>query len=419
VKAILGRLSDLGLRELSRLLTSAGAEGTLEVETPAGPAQVDFRSGHISGQLTPALVLAFATRSGTFCFRPRTVSAAGEWLPQEEFLARLESQAQTASRAAALSGMAGGESASGGAADPLAELRDSLAEVPLQGAAVHLLVISVDPRPYRQLEPKWRQQGWEVTLTDAPAWPAGIAPALVILHLPASGTLAGQGEAWLRLAAEAVRQRPPVPVIWVGGLADPSLRHQAIMAGVDFMMPAPASEVGETARWFRDELAEVAQRLLARRGGSGEGSAEAFRDFFLALHVDATPAEARASLLRFAATFFGRGVLFAIRDAAFESVGGYGFALGPPVRLSRGSSPLEDVVVERRSLRLDDVGHEVAASIAGALRAGDTLEGGQVFPILFVRECTALFIGDRPLVTATGVDVLGAVLAHSGALLGL
>jgi hypothetical protein len=76
VKAILGRLSDLGLRELSGLLTSAGAEGSLEVETPAGPAQVDFRAGDVAGQLSPALVLAFATRSGTFCFRPRRVAEA-------------------------------------------------------------------------------------------------------------------------------------------------------------------------------------------------------------------------------------------------------------------------------------------------------------------------------------------------------
>jgi hypothetical protein len=304
VKAILGRLSDLGLRELSGLLTSASAEGSLEMETPAGPAQVVFRAGHVAGQLTPALVLAFATRSGTFCFRPGPVVEAREWLPQEEFLARLESQAQTASRSAALSGMAGSSGTPAQAADPLAELRDSLAEVPLQGGTVRVLVISADPRPYRWLTPKWHQQGWEVTLTDTPRWPDGVPPALVIVHVPVSGTLAGHGEAWLDLVEKAAKQRPPAPVIWVGGLGDPLLRHQAIMAGVDFMMPAPASEVGETARWFREELAEITQRLLSRRSGSGEGAAEAFRDFFLALHVDATPAEARASLLRFAATFF-------------------------------------------------------------------------------------------------------------------
>ena len=419
MKAILGRLSDLGLRELFRLLTSAGAEGSLEVETPAGPAEVDFRAGHVSGQLTPALVLAFATRSGTFCFRPRPVAEGKEWLPQEEFLARLESQAQATSRAAALSGMTPPASAANAAADPLAELRDSLAEVPLRGEVVQVLVISADPRPYRQLTPKWRQQGWEVTVADAPRWPEGVSPALVIVHLPVSGTLAGQGEAWLGLVAKAASQRPSAPVIWVGGLGDPLLRHQAIVAGVDFMMPAPASEVGETARWFREELGAIAQRLLTRRSSSGEGAAEAFRDFFLALHVDATPAEARASLLRFAATFFGRGVLFAIRDTGFESVGGYGFARSTPIRMSRGNSPLEDAVVERRPLRLGEVDREAVAALATALKAGDSLDDGQVFPILSARECTALFVGDRPLVTSTTADTLAAVLARSGSLLDL
>ncbi|MFI5166374.1 MAG: hypothetical protein ACHQQS_07140 [Thermoanaerobaculales bacterium] len=419
MKAILGRLSDLGLRELSGLLTSAGAEGSLEVETPAGPAQVDFRAGDVAGQLSPALVLAFATRSGTFCFRPRRVAEAQEWLPQEEFLARLESQAQAASRAAALSGMAEDSGAPAQEADPLAELRDSLAEVPLQGGAVRVLVISADPRPYRQLAPKWRPQGWDVTVADTPSWPDGVSPALVIVHLPVSGTLGGHSEAWLDLVKRAGTQRPPAPVIWVGGLGDPSLRHRAIMAGVEFMMPAPASEVGETARWFREELGEISRRLMSRRGGSGEGAAEAFRDFFLALHVDATPAEARASLLRFAATFFGRGVLFAIRDAAFESVGGYGFTLATPVRVSRGNSPLEDVVVERRPLRLGELSREAGASMAKVLQAGEALEDGQVFPILSARECTALFIGDRPLANSSGVDTLATVLARSGSLLDL
>jgi len=39
VKAILGRLSELGLKELAKLLTSAGTEGLLEIESPAGAAR--------------------------------------------------------------------------------------------------------------------------------------------------------------------------------------------------------------------------------------------------------------------------------------------------------------------------------------------------------------------------------------------
>ena len=420
MKAILGRLSDLGLRELFKLLTTAGAEGTLEVEAPVGPARISIRAGHVAGDLTPALVLAHATRSGTFCFRPQPVPEdAGEWLPQEEFLARLDSQVQFATRAAAAAGMSAQADERKVGADPLAELRDSLAEVSLPSSAVRMLVLSADPRPYRTLMPEWRQRGWEVTVSEKPSWPEGPAPALAIVHLPASGTLAAQGQAWLGLLDRARNERPPVPVVWVGGLGDPWLRHQVIMAGADFVMPAPAGEIGETARWFRDELTLVVERLLARRAEPGGGAAEAFRDFFLALHVDAPPAEARASLLRFAGTFFRRGVLFAIRDNGFESVGGYGFALGSPVRLSRGGTPLEDVVVERRPLDCAGMNAGAVAGIAKALRSPGGLNEAKAFPILGSGECLAVFVGDSPVAASGDAEMLAAVLARSGGLLGL
>jgi hypothetical protein len=200
-------------------------------------------------------------------------------------------------------------------------------------------------------------------------------------------------------------------------MGDPAIRHQAILAGADFMIPAPVSEVGETARWFREELTVLAERLLARR--SGEGDAGAFRDFFLALHADVSPGEVRASLLRFAGTFFARGVLFEIREAVFESVGGYGFQLPGPVRVWRGVAPLEDVVVERKAVRLADYPEEGAVAIAKALKSRGGLEGAEVFPILTGGECLALFLGDRPLLEAGQAEALAGVLARSGSLLGL
>jgi hypothetical protein len=418
VKAILGRLSELGLRELAKLLTAAGTEGLLEIESPAGPARVHFRSGHMAAAITPALVTAFANRAGTFCFRPGQTKGAMEWVPQEEFLARLESQAQQGLKGGLVARGAAGAPEGSAAGDPLAELRDSLAEIPIPGGGVRILIVAADPRPYRTLAPEWRQRGWEVNLTDTPRWPDGPAPSLVVLHLPVSGAAAKHGEGWTAVVKRAASQRPPVPTLWVGGLGDPAVRHQAILAGADFMIPAPASEGGETARWFREELTLLADRLLARRGGGG-GDAEAFRDFFLALHVDVSPGEVRASLLRFAGTFFARGVLFEIREAVFESVGGYGFHLPGPVRVWRGVAPLEDVVVERRSVRLADYPEESTVAIAKALKSGGGLDGAEVFPILTGGECLAIFLGDQPLPEAGGAEALAGVLARSGSLLGL
>jgi hypothetical protein len=415
VKAILGRLSELGLRELAKLLTSAGTEGALEIESPVGPARVHFRSGHIAGAITPALVTALATRSGTFCFRPGPIKGVMEWIPQEEFLARLEAQAQKGGAAA---GEEAGAPEGSAAGDPLAELRDSLAEIQIPGGGVRVLIVAADPRPYRTLTPDWRQRGWEISLTDTPRWPDGPAPSLVVLHLPVSGTVAKHWESWIALLKRAASVRPPVPTLWVGGLGDPAVRHKAILAGVDFMVPAPVSEVGETARWFREELTFLADRLLARRVG-GEGDAGAFRDFFLALHVDANPGEVRASLLRFAGTFFARGVLFEIRETVFESVGGYGFLVPSPVRVGRGVAPLEDVVVERRPVQLANYAEESTAAIAKALRSRGGLDRAEAFPVLTGGECLALFVGDRPLLEAGETKALAAVFARSGSLLGL
>jgi hypothetical protein len=415
VKAILGRLSELGLREISKLLTAAGAEGALDVDGPEGRASVIFRRGHLAGEVSPALVTAYATRNGTYCFRPGAAGEGEEWLPQEEFFARLDAKAKAAKESAE----AGGSEPAEGVGDPLAELRDSLAEIPIPGGSVRVLIATADPRPYRALIPEWRQRGWEVALGDAPRWPEPPAPRLVVIHLPTTATLAGQDEIWLALVRRAAAHRPPVPVIWVGAMADPWLRHQAVQAGVQFMIPAPVGEVGETARWFREDLTALADRLMGGRAVGGESDAEAFRDFFLALHVDADPAEVRASLLRFAGTFFARGALLEVRDTMFESVGGYGFALTGRGMVSRGVAPLEDVVVERRSVRFDAYPEEASAGVAKALGARGGLDRAEAFPILAGGECQAVFVGDRPLVEIGGSDVLAGVLARIGSHLGL
>ncbi len=418
MRAIIGRLSELGLKELFKLLTSAGTEGVLDIDGPAGPAHLLFRDGRIAGEISPALVAAYSTRNGSYCFRPGRVEDAGSWESEEDFLLRLEADAGVTQTVSPPAGWAR-PAHTAAERDPLAELRDSLEEIPIQGGGVRVLVVSGDPRPYRALEPEWQQRGWEVVHTDAPAWPDGAPPSLVVVHTPASSSPVEQGQGWLDLVRRASTQHPPVPAIWVGGLSDPWLRHQAILAGVDFMLPAPLGDVGETARWFREELTMLADRLLTRRGQAGEGDAEAFRDFFLALHIDARPAEVRASILRFAGTYFARGVLFEIRETFFESVGAFGFSLSGPAQVWRGVAPLEDVVVERKPVRLAAYPDEDGAAIAKALKVRGGLEHGEIFPILAGGECLAVFLGDQPIPEAGGPVALAGVLARSGTLLGL
>jgi len=416
MKAILGRLSDLGVRELFKLLTSAGAAGELEVESAGARTSLRVRAGYVAGEPTAALVHALAARAGTFCFRTGPVADDGEWFGLEEFLARVDALV-------AQSGAAGsaGDAASGDEApfDPLAELRHSLAEVPLPGGGPRVLVVTADPRPYRALEPEWRQRGWEVALHDGPGWVDGFAPSVVIVHLPTSSTLAGQGEVWLEIARRAARQPVPVPVVWVGGMADPWLRHEAVRAGAEFLIPAPAGEVGETARWFRDDLTAVTERLLARRESGAEKEAAAFRDFFLALHADASPAEARASLLRFAGSFFARALLLAVHDSGFEALGGFGLAGATPGRLPRGTPALEHVVVERRAVRPGDLAAADLRALEGPLGADGGAAGIELLPLLRGGECVAVLAAHEPLPDVRETASLASLLARAGGLLGL
>lgn len=406
MKAIVGRLSELGLRELFRLLTSVRAEGVLQVENAAGTSELQVRHGHVAGPITPTLQLAVASRIGTFMFRPRAMGDA-EWVPMEEFQARLDVMA------AQLAGSAVAEFA-----DPLAELRDSLAEVPLPEVGGRVTVISADPRPYRTMEPVWRQRGWQLTLLGEPDLSHATPGGLLLLHLPSAGTLAGHGDQWLALVKHAKALQPPASVVWLGGLADPRLRHEAVMAGVDFLLPAPVGDVGEAAKWFREEITAVVERMLAPRVTLG-GEGQAFRDFFLALHLDAPPAEVRASLLRFAGHFFRRGLLLAVREQGFDPLGEFGFHGASLARLSRGLVLLEEAVIGRAPVDAGQLSVADRTALTAALDISGSLEDAVAFPLLSGRESVAVLVGDGRVSAGEDLAGLAALLARSGPMLGL
>lgn len=408
MNAIVGRLSDLGLHELLRLLSSAGAEGAVDLDTPAGRGRVWVRRDEVAGLLEVPVALAAAGRVGTFCFRPGAAGEGRVWVSQEEFVGRLAAAADAAARRQPP------EPASDTAgSDLLSELRDSLLDVQMPSVAARVGVVAADPRPYRALAAEWHQRGWEVDLHDQPGWPEGAPVDVLIVHLPSSTTLAGRAEPWLSLLPQAAGQRPPVPVLWVGGMSDPHLRHAAVMGGADFVLPAPAGEVGETARWFREEVTAVVERLLARRRAAGPSEGEAFREFFVALHADASPAETHASLLRFAGSFYARGMLFRAGDDGFESLGGFGFAMGSGVRISRGISAFEEALIGRHPVEVDALPAEEVALLLPALGTA-SLERAEVYPVLAGGECIALFLGDGRLVADGSTGGLAALLARSG-----
>jgi hypothetical protein len=418
MNAILGRLTDLGLRELLKVLTSAHAEGTLDLDGPAGSARFLIRQGHAAGELSTAAVIAHATRSGTFRFRPATVSESAEWLPQEELLARLDALARSAAYTPAEAGAQPSAGAAEGSGDVLAEMRGMLDDIPLPIEKPRVVIVTGDPRPYRTLLPQWRKKGWDAVSLDGPEWPAGAPVALAIVHLPASGRLARERERWLTFAERAVAQQPPAAVVWVGGFNDPWLRHQAIMAGAEFMLQAPPGETGETMRWFREELTAVAERAITRKIAAAEGDVSALREFFLALHADAPPAEVRASLLRLASSYFVRGMLIGVGETGFDVLGAFGFTAAGVARLARGIAALEAAVVQHEAVAVHELPRTERIALGQAVGVRTDPREAVVFPLLDGAHCVALFVGDQPVPHSGSHDAFAALLSRTGALLG-
>lgn len=418
MKTIVGRLSDLGLAELLRLLAAASAQGVLEIDAPAGRARLAVLDGRVPGEVLAPLVMAYATRSGTYCFRPEPVAAAGKWLPVEEYIGRIDAAARDSSgvRLAMLEAVR--QQAAQPGSDPLAEIRESLAAERIPLLTARVLLATADPAPYRELQGEWLRRGWETTHQAEPDWPREPVPDLIVVHIPPGATLGAASEGWLRLVRSAATQRPPVPVLWVGGVSDPRLRHEVIMAGAEFILPAPAVGTAESDRWFREEVQAVCERLLARRAHAPEEEASALRELFLALHVEAPPAEVRASLLRMAGSYFGRAVLLAVRERSFDSLGGYGFG-ATPARAPRGVSLLEGVVVDRAPLLVREQEPGDVAQLAAALGITHSLAGAEVLPVLAGEQCVALLVADRALPHEGGREGLIGLLARCGGLLGI
>lgn len=395
MKAIVGRLADLSLPELLRLLAAASASGELALRNSEGDCQLRVAGGMVEGVFAPPVLAAFHRREGSFSFRPRPVAAEGEWQPMEEFLVRLARSPWAPP---------------GEAKDELSELRETLSEVAPVTSSRRVLVATADPRPYRGLEVEWGKKGWELEVTAGPSWPEGEGFDAVVVHLPGSVTLAGQGDHWLAILRRARALQPPVPVVWVGGLADARLRHEAVQGGAAYLLPAPAGEVGEAARWFREDLTAVLERVLARPEEADAHAGWAFREFFLALHAETTPEETRASLLRLAAHSFGRGLLLAVREEGLDVLGGFGFA-PMPRRLPRGVAALEAVIASGDALE----GQPAGEALAGFAQASEAL---WAFPLRRREQTVGLLVVAHKHPTADDRE-LASVLPGAVGLLGL
>ena len=141
MRSIAGRLSDIGLKELFRLLSAAGVAGDLEVSSAVGIARLAVGPNGVLGEPSPVLLHAFVTRAGTFCFRPVEVVPEGAWRSVDEMVAvfdLLADRMTVSNEAADLAGPWPPEQST----DPLAALTTSLAGEAPPGGGPRVLVLA-------------------------------------------------------------------------------------------------------------------------------------------------------------------------------------------------------------------------------------------------------------------------------------
>ncbi len=218
-----GRLENLGLTGLFRLLAATGASGHLEVETPEGAFSLEIRGGRVEtpeAALVKRICRCLDRTSGGFCFEPQPAGKPLEGgVSLSAFLELCRGQSARDRKGFAsdidVDNLLAGEvsTVSGPretrihllpAAVPEHPLEDLLSELE-KAAPEELLfaqvgVVTADPRPWRGwIEREWRRRGWELKpLGMTLDLPLDRLDALVIHHR-LTVTRVGRETQWLEL----------------------------------------------------------------------------------------------------------------------------------------------------------------------------------------------------------------------------
>ncbi len=416
-KKLAGDLANLPLGQLLRLVEAAGTTGRLTVESGTERVELAIVTGRVSRP--DALMLRSVSRllhAGSGRFRLETdpeVVIEGTTVP----LSVLEELAENAGERAALSSDLGVDElieASLIAEDPVESppihhLPPIVSDDPLEALVEELRdaapedldlaqigVVAADPRLWRgTVEARWRERGWELRLLAGPDAPLD-GVDLVVVHHQLSITRVGSEDDWLRLVRRARSPETGVAVVWVGPMADSRWVARLVHAGVDFLLPPPAGDIGEPAERFHEVLAMVVERLIERRRHEEGGLGEPLVELAGALFSGAAPEDAVAAVLQLASRVLRRAGIVRVEPTVFRCWAGFGYPLAEGVRvLPRGIAILERAVRGQgpvASIETPGQGRRQLARLMGVETLPDTT---CIVPLEARGRTVAVLVGDR------------------------
>ena len=241
---------------------------------------------------------------------------------------------------------------------------------------------------------------------------------LLVIHHQLSITRVGSEEDWLKLIVRAHSAESGAPVVWVGPLADSRWVARLVDAGVDFLLPPPAGDVGEAVQRFHEVLSTVIERLLARRRCQGLGTGEPLAELAEALFSGGTPQDAVAAVLQLAARVLRRAAVVRVESTVFRCWAGFGYPLEDGTRiLPRGIAVLEHAARGQgpiRSIGEPGLGRRQLARLLGLEMLPDET---CLVPLEARGRSVALLIGDREGEPLERLEELLALAPRLGLLL--
>jgi len=225
------------------------------------------------------------------------------------------------------------------------------------------------------------------------------------------------------LAIKQKNRRVPIAVL--DRISDFKRRHLALEAGADWYMRKPSAEAEEERAVFAADLLLAIDRRLAEQTPVRPATPEAgpmHRGFRLLVQLmkevsdpgDLT--QITLTVLQLAADYLDRGVLFAVKDNQYVTLGKFGInANGSGLRFRRGDLALLDkVALSGRPVR-GPVAGEISAQIESAL-GGKRIQEVIALPMLSGDKVIGVLYGDNAMNRAPIEDTVGLeiFLAQAG-----
>jgi len=215
---------------------------------------------------------------------------------------------------------------------------------------------------------------------------------------------AGERESVLPVVRVIKQRNPHLPIVVMDSSSDFRHRHLAFEAGADLYIRKPSGDAEEERAMFAEDLMLVVDRRFAEQKAvattAGAPIHRGFRllaQLFKEISDPCDMTQVTLTVLKLAADYVDRGVLFAVRGHEFVTLGKFGVRSNASgLRLQRGELPVLDTVIATGRAFRGRVDEATASQLERAF-GGTNLHQAIVLPMLNGAEVVGLLYGDNAI----------------------